>query len=167
MYIRNRNNKSPITSFTKVSENIFNDIKNNNYNTLNYDDLTNDEILQLKNYSHEKLNIFLISNKEIILDENSTIINTTTEEIKQEAAKYIANLRCREKTSISRGILKKLSAAKLHDLLNEVNKGLLNIEEEEISYKDFIALRTYAMTANALPSTPTKEYFSSNMISSS
>ena len=82
----------------------------------------------------------LISNKEIILDENSTIINTTTEEIKQEAAKYIANLRCREKTSISRGILKKLSAAKLHDLLNEVNKGLLNIEEEEISYKDFIEL---------------------------
>ena len=43
--IRNRNNKSPITSFTKVSENIFNDIKNNNYNTLNYDDLTNEQTL--------------------------------------------------------------------------------------------------------------------------
>ena len=45
VYIRNRNNKTPVTSFTKVSENIFNDIKNNNYHTLNYDDLTNEQTL--------------------------------------------------------------------------------------------------------------------------
>lgn len=82
----------------------------------------------------------LISNREIILDESSNIINTTEEELKQEAAKYIANLRCRDNASVSRGILKKLSSKKLHDLLNEVNKGLKNIEEDEISYKEFIKL---------------------------
>ena len=82
----------------------------------------------------------LISNKEIILDENSSIIETSEEEIIQEAAKYIANLRCRENKSITNGILQKLSASKLHNLLNEVNKGLLNVSEEPISYEEFIEL---------------------------
>lgn len=82
----------------------------------------------------------LISNKEAILDEKSCVINITEEEIKQEAAKYIANLRCRDNNDISRGVLKKISAKKLYDLLNEVNKGLLNIGEDAISYKEFIKL---------------------------
>jgi hypothetical protein len=102
--------------------------------------LSNPKLYSLySNYELQYLRT-LISNKEIILDENSTIINTDEEEIKQEAAKYIANLRCRIKQSTSRGILKKLSAVKLHDLLNEVNKGLENIGEEEISFKEFIQL---------------------------
>lgn len=82
----------------------------------------------------------LISNKEIIIDETSNIINTTEEEITQEAAKYIANLKCRIKNSISRGIQKKMSSQKLYELLNEVNKGLQNIQEEELTHEEFIKL---------------------------
>lgn len=81
-----------------------------------------------------------ISNGEAILDEESNIINTYEKDITNEAAKFIANLRSRDNKSIKRGILKKLSARKLHDLLNEVNKGLQNINEDIITYEEFITL---------------------------
>lgn len=82
----------------------------------------------------------LLSNNQVILEEDSNIVNTKEEDIISEAAKFIANIRSRDNKSIKRGILKKLSAKKLHDLLNEVNKGLRNIDEEEISYEEFITL---------------------------
>lgn len=81
-----------------------------------------------------------ISNGESILDEEANIINTYEKDITNEAAKFIANIRSRDKKNIKRGILKKLSAKKLHDLLNEVNKGLQNISEDIITYEDFIIL---------------------------
>ncbi len=102
--------------------------------------LSNPNLYSLYELSELRYLRTLISNKEIILDENSNIIDISEEEIKQEAAKYIANLRCRENESISRGILQKLSSTKLHDLLNEVNKGLLKISEEPITYEEFIKL---------------------------
>lgn len=92
---------------------------------------TESELLYLKAY---------ISNGEAILDENAQIINTYEKDITNEAAKFIANIRSRDKKNIKRGILKKLSAKKLHDLLNEVNKGLQNISEEIITYEEFITL---------------------------
>ena len=133
-----------LTNAPKYSKDIFSYIvtptQNNEKDEMIISILSNPKLYSL--YSNHELQYLrtLISNKETILDENSNIINTTEEEIKKEAAKYIANLRCRIKQSISRGILKKLSAKKLHDLLNEVNKGLLNIGEEEISFKEFISL---------------------------
>ena len=89
------------------------------------------ELIYLKAY---------ISNGETILDEESNIINTYEKDITNEAAKFIANIRSRDKKSIKRGILKKLSARRLHDLLNEVNKGLQNISEDIITYEEFIIL---------------------------
>lgn len=133
-----------LTNASKYSKDIFSYIvtptQNNEKDEMIISILSNPKLYSL--YSNHELQYLrtLISNKETILDENSNIINTTEEEIKKEAAKYIANLRCRIKQSISKGILKKLSAKKLHDLLNEVNKGLLNIGEEEISFKEFISL---------------------------
>lgn len=133
-----------LTNAPKYSKDIFSYIvtptQNNEKDEMIISILSNPKLYSL--YSNHELQYLrtLISNKETILDENSNIINTTEEEIKKEAAKYIANLRCRIKQSISKGILKKLSAKKLHDLLNEVNKGLLNIGEEEISFKEFISL---------------------------
>lgn len=133
-----------LTNAPKYSKDIFSYIvtptQNNEKDEMIISILSNPKLYSL--YSNHELQYLrtLISNKETILDENSNIINTTEEEIKKEAAKYIANLRCRIKQSVSRGILKKLSAKKLHDLLNEVNKGLLNIGEEEISFKEFISL---------------------------
>ena len=133
-----------LTNAPKYSKDIFSYIvtptQNNEKDEMIISILSNPKLYSL--YSNHELQYLrtLISNKETILDENSNIINTTEEDIKKEAAKYIANLRCRIKQSISRGILKKLSAKKLHDLLNEVNKGLLNIGEEEISFKEFISL---------------------------
>ena len=133
-----------LTNAPKYSKDIFSYIvtptQNNEKDEMIISILSNPKLYSL--YSNHELQYLrtLISNKETIIDENSNIINTTEEEIKKEAAKYIANLRCRIKQSISRGILKKLSAKKLHDLLNEVNKGLLNIGEEEISFKEFISL---------------------------
>ena len=133
-----------LTNAPKYSKDIFSYIvtptQNKEKDEMIISILSNPKLYSL-NSNHELQYLrTLISNKETILDENSNIINTTEEEIKKEAAKYIANLRCRIKQSISRGILKKLSAKKLHDLLNEVNKGLLNIGEEEISFKEFISL---------------------------
>lgn len=133
-----------LTNAPKYSKDIFSYIvtptQNNEKDEMIISILSNPKLYSL--YSNHELQYLraLISNKETILDENSNVINTTEEEIKKEAAKYIANLRCRIKQSISRGILKKLSAKKIHDLLNEVNKGLLNIGEEEISFKEFISL---------------------------
>ena len=133
-----------LTNAPKYSKDIFSYIvtptQNNEKDEMIISILSNPKLYSL--YSNHELQYLrtLISNKETILDENSNIINTTEEEIKKEAAKYIANLRCRIKQSISRGILKKLSAKKLHDLLNEVNKGLLNIGEEEIAFEEFITL---------------------------
>lgn len=133
-----------LTNAPKYSNDIFSYIatptQNNEKDQMIISILSNSKLYLL--YSTSELNYLrsLISNKEMVLDESSNIINTTEEEIKQEAAKYIANLRGREKSSISRGILKKLSAKKLHDLLNEVNKGLENIKEDSISFKEFIKL---------------------------
>lgn len=133
-----------LTNAPKYSNDIFSYIvtptQNNEKDKLIISILSNSKLYGL--YSEYELLYLrsLIGNKEVILDETSTIINTTEEEIREEAAKYIANLRCRDKDTISRGILKKLSSKKLHDLLNEVNKGLKNITEEEISYKEFIKL---------------------------
>lgn len=81
-----------------------------------------------------------LSNGEHILDESSNIINTYEVDLCNEAIKYIANIRGRDKKSIKNGILKKLSAKKIHHLLIEANKGLVNIGEKEISIKEFLFL---------------------------
>ena len=82
----------------------------------------------------------LISNNELLLSEDAAIVDTTEEDIIAQAAKYLANLRGKDKPTVKRGVLKKLSAKKIHDLLNEVNKGLKNIGEKEISYEETIVL---------------------------
>lgn len=133
-----------LTNAPKYSNDIFSYIatptQNNEKDEMIISILSNPRLYSLySNYELQYLRT-LISNKETILDENSSIINTTIEELKQEAAKYIANLRCRVKPQISKGILKKISSSKLYDLLNEVNKGLDNIGEEEITIQEFIEL---------------------------
>lgn len=79
-----------------------------------------------------------IEDKEVILDENSNIINTYQKDIKEAAFNFIKNIRTNDKPNIKRGILKKLSAKSLHSILNEVNKSLVNSQIEPISYKEFI-----------------------------
>lgn len=133
-----------LTNAPKYSNDIFSYIvtptQNNQKDEMIISILSNPNLYSLySNYELQYLRT-LISNKESILDENSNIINTTETEIREEAAKYIANLRCRIKPQISRGILKKLSSFKLYILLNEVNKGLENIGEEIISFQEFIKL---------------------------
>lgn len=82
----------------------------------------------------------LISNNELLLSEDAAIVDTTEEDIIAEAAKYLANLRGKDKPAVKRGVLKKLSAKKLYDLLNEVNKGLKNIQDDAITYEEVISL---------------------------
>lgn len=82
----------------------------------------------------------LISNNELLLSEDAAIVDTTEEDIIAEAAKYLANLRGKDKPAVKRGVLKKLSAKKLYDLLNEVNKGLKNIRDDEITCEEVISL---------------------------
>ena len=133
-----------LTNASKYSNDIFSYIvtptQSNEKDKMIISILSNPKLYSL--YGTSELNYLrtLISNKEAILEEDSNIINTTEEEIREQSAKYIANLRYRDQQSISNGILQKLSAKKLYDLLNEVNKGLKNISEDEITYKEFIEL---------------------------
>lgn len=96
-----------------------------------YKEYSEKELLDLKSN---------LSNKEIILHESYNLVGVTEKDTINAAAGFIANLKARDNLSIKRGILKKLSSKKLYNLLNEVNKGLLNIEEDKISIEEFIFL---------------------------
>lgn len=83
---------------------------------------------------------YFIGDTKVILDSRHNIVQTTESDLKNESAGYIANLRSRNSQTLTQGILTKLSSKTLLWTLNEVNKGLQNIEEEPITIIEFINL---------------------------
>ena len=96
-----------------------------------YRNLNSKTISSLKNF---------IGDTKIFLDDRYMIVETTKSDLTNEAARYIANLRSRVVPTLTSGMLRKLSSESLLWTLNEVNKGLQNIEEEPITILDFIKL---------------------------
>lgn len=98
-----------------------------------------------KLFSEETRSIFksLISDSIIILDTNYNLCNVTYDELKQELARYLANIEFYQNSSINQGIHNKLSSKNIYQIFLEVNKGLKNIdsplltEEQVISKLEF------------------------------
>jgi hypothetical protein len=91
-------------------------------------------------FSNETLNEFkeFISDGIVLLDETYDVINITDDEIKNEVARYLANIGKRKNDSVNRGILNKVNPDKLYSILIEVNRGLKNIDSPEITHEELI-----------------------------
>ncbi|MGN1372279.1 MAG: hypothetical protein ACI4XM_08405 [Candidatus Coprovivens sp.] len=91
--------------------------------------LSNPDLYKL--FSEEDHLIFknLLSNKQIILDDKYNFYNVTYDEIKNEVARYLANIEMRKNTNTNLGIHQKISSVDLYQVYKEVNKGLKNIDE--------------------------------------
>jgi len=133
-----------LTNASKYSNDIYNYVLSptltEEKDTLIVEMLSNPDLYNLYAESDITYLKSLIANGEVFLDEFSNIVNTYDEDIISEAAKYIANIKGRDKPNIKRGILKKLSSKKLYNLLIEVNKGLENIDEDIITIQELISL---------------------------
>lgn len=93
-----------------------------------------------KLFSEEDRIIFksLLSDEVIILEEQYNICNITFDEIKNEVARYLANIDNRKSSSINKGIHNKVSSKNLYQIFLEVNKGLERIESPLLTEKEII-----------------------------
>ena len=93
-----------------------------------------------KYFSEEDRMIFksLLSDEIIILDEKYNFCNVTFDEIKNELARYLANIDYKKDSSINRGIHSKISSKCIYCVFNEVNIGLERIDSPIISENELI-----------------------------
>ena len=101
--------------------------------------LSNSKLYKL--FSEEDRLIFkhLISDSIIFLDENYNLCNVTYDDLKQELARYLANIDYRKNSSINRGIHNKLSSKNIYQIFLEVNKGLERIETPLLTEEQIIS----------------------------
>lgn len=94
-----------------------------------------------KLFSEETRSIFksIISDPIIILDKNYNLCNVTYDELKQELARYLANIDYHHKSSINQGIHHKLSSKNIYQIFLEVNKGLERIDSPLITEEQVIS----------------------------
>lgn len=100
--------------------------------------LSNQELYKL--FSEEDRIIFksLVSDEIIFLDENYNLCNITEEELKNEVARYLANIEYKKDSSINRGIHQKISSKNLYLIFTEVNKGLEKIDNPLLTEKELV-----------------------------
>lgn len=100
--------------------------------------LSNSNLSKL--FTKETLEYFknLISDNNIILDINYNIPDITFEEIRNEIARYLANLEYRKSSNINLGIHEKISSKDLYKVFTEVNKGLENIDSPLLTEEEII-----------------------------
>jgi hypothetical protein len=100
--------------------------------------LSNKDLYKL--FSEEDRIIFksLISDEILFLDEKYNICNVTEEEIKNEVARYLANIEYKKDSCINRGIHQKISSKNLYLIFNEVNKGLERIDNPTLTEKELV-----------------------------
>lgn len=100
--------------------------------------LSDKELYKL--FSEEDRIIFksLISDEIIFLDENYNLCNITEEELKNEVARYLANIEYKKDSSINRGIHQKISSKNLYLIFTEVNKGLERIDNPLLTEKELV-----------------------------
>lgn len=93
-----------------------------------------------KLFSEEDRMIFksLLSDEVIILEEPYNFCNITFDEIKNEVARYLANIDHRKSSQVNKGIHNKVSSNNLYQIFLEVNKGLERIESPLLSEKDIV-----------------------------
>lgn len=101
--------------------------------------LSNSKLYKL--FSEEDRLIFkhLISDSIIFLDENYNLCNVTYDDLKQELARYLANIDYRKNSSINRGIHNKLSSKNIYQIFLEVNKGLERIDSPLLTEEQIIS----------------------------
>lgn len=94
-----------------------------------------------KLFSEEDRLIFksLISDDIIFLDEKYNLCNVTYDELKQELARYLANIDYRKNPSINQGIHNKLSSKNIYQIFLEVNKGLERIDSPLLTEEQVIS----------------------------
>lgn len=94
-----------------------------------------------KLFSEEDRLIFksLISDDIIFLDEKYNLCNVTYDELKQELARYLANIDYRKNSSINQGIHNKLSSKNIYQIFLEVNKGLERIDSPLLTEEQVIS----------------------------
>lgn len=92
------------------------------------------------NFDNEVLNDFkeMISDGIILLDDRYNVFNITEEDIKNEVARYLANIEKRKNPNTNKGIINKVNPEKLYKIVIEVNQGLRNIESEELSEYELV-----------------------------
>lgn len=92
------------------------------------------------NFDNEVLNDFkeMISDGIILLDDRYNVFNITEEDIKNEVARYLANIEKRKNANTNKGIINKVNPEKLYKIVIEVNQGLRNIESEELSEYELV-----------------------------
>lgn len=100
--------------------------------------LSNQELYKL--FSEEDRLIFksLISDEIIFLEEQYNLCNVTFDELKNEVARYLANIENRKSSSVNRGIHNKISSKNLYQIFLEVNNGLERIESTLLTENDII-----------------------------
>ena len=94
-----------------------------------------------KLFSEEDRLIFksLISDDIIFLDKKYNLCNVTYDELKQELARYLANIDYRKNSSINQGIHNKLSSKNIYQIFLEVNKGLERIDSPLLTEEQVIS----------------------------
>lgn len=100
--------------------------------------LSNKELYKL--FSEEDRLIFksLISDEIIFLEDQYNFCNVTFDELKNEVARYLANIENRKSSSINQGIHNKISSKVLYQIFLEVNIGLERIESPILTEKDIV-----------------------------
>ena len=100
--------------------------------------LSNQELYKLFNEEDRIIFKSLVSDEIIFLDENYNLCNITEEELKNEVARYLANIEYKKDSSINRGIHQKISSKNLYLIFTEVNKGLERIDNPLLTEKELV-----------------------------
>lgn len=100
--------------------------------------LSDKELYKL--FSEEDRVIFksLISDEIIFLEEQYNFCNVTFDELKNEVARYLANIENRKSSSVNKGIHNKISSKNLYQIFQEVNIGLERIESPLLTEREII-----------------------------